>query len=83
MLFLRQSGFQEKEFFYELYPETVEFNVCNVGNVEPLDKVHVDTSQGAVDYVAIEAGRLTITYKPSSSGVDDSLANPAVESAPQ
>lgn len=70
-LYLRSSGFHEKEHFYELYENAPKFDECGKTNVIPLSVVHVDNSKGAVVRLVVDNSKLTVVYsKDKPQGTD-------------
>lgn len=61
-LYLRSSGFNEKENFYELYKNKPEFDDCGKASLTPLSEVHIDSSKGMIVRVVIDEHKLTIVY---------------------
>lgn len=61
-LYLRTSGFGEKENFYELYDHVPEFDVCGVSRSSPISEVHVDTTAGSIVRLDIKENILSLRY---------------------
>lgn len=66
-LFLRVSGLQEKEAFFELYSGAPAFDNCGQPSTKPLSMVHVDSTQGAVSKVVVEEEKLVLVYNAFGS----------------
>lgn len=62
-LYLRVSGFQEKEHFYELYDQEPAFDACGAADVAPLAVAHVDSAQGVPDSLSVHETALEIRYR--------------------
>ena len=67
-LFLRISGFQEKEAFYELYKGVPVFDNCGQPNSKSISIIHIDTNQGAVSKLIVEGTNLDLIYNTNGSG---------------
>ena len=61
-LFLRTSGFGEKERFYELYEGTPKFNDCGVSQSKPIFEVHVDETEGVPVKLKISKDSMVLFY---------------------
>ena len=66
-VYLRISGFNEKEYFYELYRQEPKFDDCGMSNFDPLSDIHVDAEEGRVVAVIIENNRLALRYSIEAS----------------
>lgn len=77
-LYLRTSGFNEKEFFYELYKDKPEFDECGRAVTAAVSKIHVDTTEGTPVKLKIIDFALHIEYA-SAGGNDFDPANIVVE----
>lgn len=67
-LYLRTSGFSEKEHFYELYRGAPSFDECGITSADTLSQVHVDTSLGAPERLIIKNNQVEIEYKSGEAG---------------
>jgi len=65
-LYLRTSGFNDKEFFYELYDQLPKFNQCGISELSPVSDVHVDFSAGNIERLEIDGYQLKVVYSSSS-----------------
>ena len=61
-LYLRSSGFSEKEHFYELFGSTPSFDECGLATIDTLSQVHVDTSLGKPDKLIVKNNQIEIQY---------------------
>lgn len=75
-LYLRSSGFNEKEHFYELYRNEPEFDDCGKANLTPLSEVHIDPNEGTVARVVIDKSKLTIVYSKEKSQTNNLTSVP-------
>lgn len=66
-LFLRVSGFQEKEAFYELYKGVPVFDNCGQPNRQFLSIAHIDTSQGDVFKIIVDRTNLNLIYNANGN----------------
>jgi hypothetical protein len=62
-VYVRISGFQEKEIFFELYDNVPVFDDCGKPNISIVSAVHVDSTQGSVSKLVIDDKNLKIVYK--------------------
>lgn len=70
-IYLRISGFHEKEVFYELYNSEPIFNICGKPNIPAIADIHIDSTEGIVSKLVIDNQTLTVHYsKDSSQEVD-------------
>jgi hypothetical protein len=77
-LFLRSSGFNEKEHFYELYKKSPMFDECGKTDIAPISEVHLDTSEGMLVKLVIDERKLKIIYSKKVSQ-DTDLSNIPIE----
>lgn len=77
LLYLRSSGFSEKQSFYELYSNEPKFDDCGHATRAPLSKVDVDPGAGAVVGLVVDKHKLVIVY--SKEGASSNLAGVPVE----
>ena len=71
-LYLRISGFHEKEVFYELYQQEPTFDLCGKSNVQTLSEAHIDSTEGAVASLVVEDLKLRVMYtKENGNGKAD------------
>lgn len=61
-LYLRISGFQEKESFYEIYEGTPVFDDCAQPDIPPRAMAHIDSTKGPVSKLVISGEKLFIAY---------------------
>lgn len=66
-VFLRSSGFNDKEHFYEMYEGVPAFDDCGQSGSEPISQVDVDTSIGNVRKLIVKSNRLEIVYSNDES----------------
>ena len=64
-LFLRTSGFQEKESFFELYEKKPTFDECARPDNPPISTAHVDSTGGQIKKLTIQGKELKLIYQPS------------------
>jgi hypothetical protein len=62
-LYVRISGFQEKETFFELYDNVPVFDVCGKPDISIVSAAHVDAAKGSVSKLVIQDKNLIIVYK--------------------
>ncbi|MGD9008183.1 MAG: hypothetical protein PVG41_09685 [Desulfobacteraceae bacterium] len=62
-VYVRISGFQEKETYFELYDNVPVFDDCGKPNIPIVAAVHVDPTQGVVSKIVIDDKNLKIVYK--------------------
>lgn len=67
-LYLRTSGFSEKEHFYELFRGVPSFDECGITTTDTLYQVHVDTSLGTPEKLIIKNNKIEIEYKSGEGG---------------
>ena len=67
-LYLRTSGFSEKEHFYELFRGAPSFDECGITTTDTLSQAHVDTSIGIPEKLIIKKNQIEIEYKPGEIG---------------
>ena len=77
-LFLRITGFQEKESFYELYEKKPIFDICGRSELSPVSDEHFDWQQGYVEKLIVKDAKLTIVYIKEEPEMYD-LANIEIE----
>lgn len=65
-IYLRVSGFHEKETFYELYESKPTFGECKQSNILSVSDVHVDFSQGNVSKLVVDDRKLGVVYANDS-----------------
>ncbi len=70
-LFLRTSGFNEKEHFYELYDHKPKFDDCGLSKSTSVSDVHVDSTVGNVGKVVISDKSLNLVYSKDVSALLD------------
>lgn len=66
-LYLRTSGFNEKESFYELYDKEPTFDGCRQTDVRPVSDLHVDTSEGTPVKLIIKNNKLNLLFSNNAS----------------
>ncbi len=69
-LYLRTSGFNEKESFYELYDKEPIFDNCKKAGIRPVSDLHVDTSAGTPVKLIIKNNKLSLLF---SNNANDSV----------
>lgn len=62
-IYIRNSGFHQKEVFFELYDNVPVFDDCGKPDIPIVSAVHVDSTQGTVSKLVINANNLKIVYK--------------------
>ncbi len=70
-LYLRISGFNEKEYFYELYGREPKFDNCGKAEAGPISNLHVDTSVGKPVKLIVKNEALSLRFSKNSNGVVD------------
>jgi hypothetical protein len=66
-VYLRSSGFNEKEHFYEMYKGIPVFDECGQPGRQSISQVHVDTSIGYPQKLIVKNNRLEIVYSSDDS----------------
>lgn len=66
-IYLRTSGFQEKEFFYVLYLGVPEFNVCGKSSTEELTITHINLDEGDPVKLIVGDSEIIVEYAQDSS----------------
>ncbi len=69
-LFLRTSGFGEKEHFFELFKFKAKFDDCGQTSSKPIFEVHVDDTEGFPVKLVISDDKMKVVY---SATADNSL----------
>ncbi|WP_316367419.1 hypothetical protein [Candidatus Thiodiazotropha sp. CDECU1] len=71
-VYLRSSGLNDKEHFYEMYKGVPVFDDCGQPGRQSISQVHVDTSIGYPQKLIVKNNRLEIVYSndESSHSVD-------------
>jgi hypothetical protein len=77
-LYLRISGFQEKEAFYVLYDDVPVFDECGKTDLSATSTVHVDSTKGAISKIVIYGKKLQIIYQKNNT-MDQSLDSIPIE----
>lgn len=62
-VYVRVSGLQEKETFFELYDNVPVFDDCGKPNISTVSAAHVDTTKGSVSKLVFDDKHLKIVYK--------------------
>jgi hypothetical protein len=70
-IFLRTSGFNEKEHFYEMYKGMPAFDSCGRTGSSLISLVHIDRSIGYAQKLIVKDNRMEIVYS------DDESSRPA------
>lgn len=70
-IYLRVSGFQEKEFFYELYDREPTFDSCGKADIEPLAVSHIDRGQGVPSAINVSESSVEILYSEEGDTVSE------------
>jgi len=65
-LYIRTTGFNEKESLFQLYSIQPVFDECGIPSVEPVAEEHVDTSAGNVDKLIIDKNRIILVYSKNT-----------------
>ncbi len=66
-IFLRTSGFNEKEHFYEMYQGVPAFDSCGRTGSSMISLVHVDRSIGYAQKLIVKDNRMEIVYSGDES----------------
>jgi len=61
-VYLRTSGFSEKEHFYELYKNEPKFDDCGKSNSRPISEAHIDTTRGNMSKLIIKDSQIKVIY---------------------
>jgi len=61
-VYLRMSGFNEKEYFYELYDIEPKFDDCGKSETKATFDLHVDTSEGKPITLIIKNEKLSLLF---------------------
>lgn len=61
-LYLRVSGFQDKQFFYELYDHKPVFDHCNITVSKPILEDHIFEQDNYVSHIEINKNKMAIIY---------------------
>ena len=61
-LYLRTAGFQDKQFFYELYDKEPSFNTCGVASIKPILEDHVFTKNNYATELVVRKNNIEIVY---------------------
>lgn len=77
-IYLRTSGFNEKEQFFELYAEKPVFDDCGQAETTPVATVHIDENRGHPERLTVGDLVLEIDYS-SESGSNGALTAIAVQ----
>lgn len=67
-VYVRVTGFQEKETYFELYDNVPVFDDCGKPNISIVSAVHVDSMQGSVSKLVIDDKNLKVIYKKNQMG---------------
>lgn len=70
-LYLRISGFNEKEHFYELYNLVPKFNYCGKSTTTLISDIHIDTTEGYMDKLIIKNYKLEVIYSKGDFKIVD------------
>lgn len=68
-IFLRTSGFNEKEYFYELFEGIPKFDECGQTQRNFISKTHVDTSIGMPEKLIIRGNKISIEYSSEKENI--------------
>ena len=66
-VYLRISGFHEKETYYELYDSIPEFDVCGKANRQAISEVHIDSMEGVASKLIVKNDKLIVGYSEKQS----------------
>jgi hypothetical protein len=61
-LYLRATGLNEKEHFYELYKGVPTFDECGNAAISPVAQAHIDTTAGNPEKIVITSNQIEIEY---------------------
>lgn len=61
-LYLRTTGFNEKESFFELFNAKASFDDCGQTSVKPVSQVHVDDTKGFPIKLDIYQDKIDVVY---------------------
>ncbi len=67
-LYLRVSGFHEKEVFYEIYENDPAFDSCGRPDRSAVSVTHVDFTRGQLLKLVIEGMAMTVFYIQDGNG---------------
>ncbi len=70
-VYLRASGFHEKEHFYEIYDHIPNFDSCGISDSFPVSDDHVNTNNGHVSKLVMHDDKLEIIYTQDESNKVD------------
>ena len=65
-IYLRISGFHEKEAFYELYESKPTFVDCRQADILSISDAHVNLLQGGVSKLVVDDRKLSVVYTKDS-----------------
>ena len=69
-VYLRTTGFGEKESFYELYDQIPEFDTCGVANISPISQTHIDSTLGKPIQLEINNNSMKLFYATGPVSVE-------------
>ena len=61
-LYIKTTGFNEKERFIQLFSAKPEFDACGTPSVEPVTERHIDASAGNVEKLIIQNAQIKVVY---------------------
>lgn len=61
-LYIKTTGFNEKQQSFQLYSVRPVFDDCGMPSVEPVAEEYIDVSAGYVEKLMIKNGRITVIY---------------------
>lgn len=67
-VYLRISGFNKKEFFYELFLNEPEFDVCGKSNIDSISDIHIDQDEGIITKLLVKNNKLSAVYTKEKIG---------------
>ena len=70
-LYLRISGLNKKEYFYELYDEKPEFDDCGKTTTKLLSDIHVDDSEGNPVKLIIRDKKIILLFSKNGTNIVD------------
>jgi len=74
-LHLRTSGFNEKEYFYELYDKNPKFNNCGKTSTKLISDIHIDTSKGKPIKLIIKDKKLVLLFSNTNTSTTSNIMN--------
>jgi len=78
-VYLRMSGFNEKEYFYELYNIAPKFDDCGKTKAKAISSLHVDTSEGKPIRLMIKNEKLSLFFSKKNGATAVDLKEISIE----